>query len=453
MEAIGYVILQIFLLLVFAKVLGRVFEKFEMPGLIGEILAGVIFINIVVFFPDLGHYIEFDVDEFFEEDNTHFLHVMGELGIIFLLFIVGLETKFSDLMKVGKPAMYVAVLGLVIPLMGGFLFLMLPSVDWRVALLIGTAMFAMSTGIAIEVLRKLDAMGSTEAKIIVGAAVIDDILCLTLLAVISGLVANDADATSIIMNTVIVIAFILTMFFGISRIKAIADRRRRRLIEMKRRAGKIKGDLIVGATVDDHHEAAPVSEMSALSLAILVCLGLSALSITIGLAGIIGAFLAGMIFAEFKETIPCEHNFSTVTSFLLPFFFIWVGMQVRFNLVELTIVPILVALVLIAIATKYIGGYFGAKFGGLPKDSSELIGVSMIPRGEVGIIVATIGLHLGVFNIDMFTAVILMTLATSMIAPPLISRKYKKILKNRADAAAVAATKITEVEPENDAAE
>ena len=449
MEEIGYVILQIFVLLVFAKILGRIFEKFGLPGLVGEILAGVIFINVVVFYPNIGHAIEFDVNDFFAPDNTHFLHVMGELGIIFLLFIVGLETKFSDLVKVGRPAMYVAVLGLVIPLIGGFLFLVLPSVDWRVALLIGTAMFAMSTGIAIEVLRKLDAMRSVEAKIIIGAAVIDDILCLTLLAIISGVVAPNADITSIIANTVIVIVFILVMFLGISRIKAIADRRRRRLIEMKRRAGRIAGDLIIGASVGDHHESKPVSELSALSLAIIVCLGLSAVSITIGLAGIIGAFLAGMIFAEFKETIPCEHNFSVVTSFLLPFFFIWVGMQVRLDLVELTIVPILCALVIVAVITKYAGGYFGARLGKLQKDSSELIGVSMIPRGEVGIIVATIGLNLGVFTSDIFTAVILMTLATSIIAPPLISKKYKNIQKNRIEAAAVAATKITEVEPED----
>lgn len=432
MDDIGYIILQLFLLLLLAKVLGRIFEKFKMPSLVGEILAGVIFINLALFYPDLFHdFLDFSVTDY-ENDHSHFLQVMGELGIIFLLFMVGLETKFSDLMKVGKPAMYVAVLGIIIPFIGGILFVFAPTIDMNAALLIGTAMFAMSTGITIEVLRNLNAMGTNEAKIIVGAAVIDDILCLTLLAIISGVVTPNTDTTQIIVNTVIVLIFIVGMFLYISKIKKIADRRRRRLLEARRRAGKIEGDLIIGAEVSDCHEVQPVSEFSALSLAVLVCLGMAALSSVIGLAGIIGAFLAGMIFAEFKDTIPCEHNFNTVTTFMLPFFFIYVGMMVKFDNITSHIVLILVALIVVAVITKFLGGYLGAKLSGLQKDSSELIGYSMIPRGEVGIIVATIGLSLGVFTDELFTAVILMCLATSIIAPPLISRSYRKLQKNRA---------------------
>jgi Kef-type K+ transport system membrane component KefB len=300
----------------------------------------------------------------------------------------------------------------------------------NLALLVGTAMFAMSTGIAIEVLRSLNAMGSKEAKIIIGAAVIDDILCLALLAIISGMVTPGTDMVSIAVNTVIVIVFLIFSFGLISRIRKVADRRRQRMIERYKHAD-LHGDIAIGGSVSEFHEKrSHPSELSVLGVAVLICLGMAAISSTIGLAGIIGAFLAGMLFAEFKDTIPCEENFNTVTSFMLPFFFIYVGMMVKFDDFELGLLPLLVVLIVVAVFTKFISGYFGARKGKLSKDSSKLIGMSMIPRGEVGIIVASIGLTLGVFTNQMFTSIILMTLATSIIAPPLISWAYKRLYEH-----------------------
>jgi Kef-type K+ transport systems, membrane components len=430
MNEIGFVIVQIFILLLMAKLLGRLFEKMNMPGLVGEILAGVIFINLILFFPEFGVALHFDPDAFVH-DETHFLHVMGEIGIIFLLFMVGLETKLGDLVKVGKTATYVAVLGLIIPLLGGFaLMLAFDPGNVNLALLIGTAMFAMSTGITIEVFRNMNAMGTKEAKIIIGAAVIDDILCLSLLAIISGIVTPDTNMTNIIINTITVVAFLLLTFAYISRVKESAKRRRERMISKYKTDMHVDGDLVVGSEISDFHEKKPTSELGVLSIAVLVCIGMAALSSTIGLAGIIGAFLAGMIFAEFKDTIPCEQNFNTITAFMLPFFFIFVGMMVRFDNFEIGLMPLLIALIVVAILTKFVGGYVGAKMGKMSKGSSTLVGVSMIPRGEVGIIVASIGLSLGVFTDSMFTVVILMTLATSIVAPPLISWAYKRMWEN-----------------------
>jgi len=427
MEEMGYIFIQVFILLFAAKALGTVFQKLKMPALVGEILAGVLFINIVLFYPGYGDLLHFDPDQFLNDD-THFIHVMGELGVTFLLFMVGLETRFSDLMKVGKTAMYVAILGIVVPLLGGFAIMMaFEPGNINLAILVGTAMFAMSTGIAIEVLRNMSAMNTKEAKIIIGAAVIDDILCLSLLAVISGLVAPEAEVGTIILNTVIVCVFLIASFGFISYIKRVADRRKHKLLDRYKHAD-VHGDIMVGCDVSNFHEArSQSSKLSILGIAVLVCLGMAALSSTIGLAGIIGSFLAGMLFAEFKDTMPCEENFNTVTAFMLPFFFIYVGMKVRFDDFELGIMPLLAILIVIAVLTKYVSGYYGAKMGKLPKDSSVLIGVSMIPRGEVGIIVASIGLTIGVFTNQMFTTIMLMTLATSIIAPPLISWAYKRM--------------------------
>jgi len=181
-------------------------------------------------------------------------------------------------------------------------------------------------------------------------------------------------------------------------------------------------------------EPPPMGELSSVGLAIIVCLGLSALSVNIGLAAIIGAFLAGMIFAEFKSTIPCEHNFNVITYFMLPFFFIWVGMELQIDRINPGIFPLFSLIMVVAVITKYVAGYIGAKMGKLSHDSCHLIGVSFIPRGEVGIIVATIGLSSAVFSSDLFTAIILMALTTSMFVPPLMAHAYRKIEKRKAEA-------------------
>lgn len=432
MDEIANIIMQIFLLLVFAKVLGSVFERYHMPKLIGEILAGVVFVNLAILFPDAFHdLLGFSVEEFDDPDSPGglFFEIMGELGIIFLLFAVGLETKFGDLMKVGKTATYIAVLGLIIPFAGGLMFIFYETIGFDAALLIGTALFGMSTAVSVECLRNLGAMKSSEAKLIVGASIIDDILCLALLGVIVGIIEPGTNMIKIVLNAAVVAAFVLLMFLFISRAQKLADRRRR----LRQRIKEI--------VKHDHEvmEAHPVNtdaernmhELGALGLAVIVCLGLAALSMTIGLAAIIGAFLAGMLFAEFRETVPVEHNFNIITYFMLPFFFLYVGMKVHLNVITLDIIMLLGAVVAVAVLTKYVAGRIGGKLGKLSGDVSHLIGVSMIPRGEVGIIVATIGIKNLVFGPDMFTVIILMALITSIITPPLVTRAYRKIEKNR----------------------
>jgi len=436
MGDVGYIILLVFVVLVFAKVMGSLFEKMKLPALVGQIIAGIIFINLLLVFPQIGEWMHFDPEEFLDIHNsdTHFLHIMGEIGIIFLLFTVGLHTKFSDLKKVGKVASYVAILGIVVPFLGGFLFFFADVITWQVALLLGAALFGMSTAVTVECLRGLDGMNSTEAKIIISASVIDDILCLMLLAIFTGILApGEKDMTQIAVNTATVIVFVVLMFWAISKAKYFADNRRRMLNGLKKGGKKEPGsEIIVGCTPADYHETKPMTQLNALGLAVIVCLGLATLSTTIGLVGIIGAFLAGMLFAEFKDTIPCEQNFNVLTYFMLPFFFIWVGMLVDYREITFTIVPLLIAIVIVAILTKYVAGYVGTRMGGhLSKESANLIGVSMIPRGEVGIIVATIGLSAGLFDKEMFTTILLMAIITSIVTPPLVQHMWKKMMKKK----------------------
>jgi Kef-type K+ transport system membrane component KefB len=270
-------------------------------------------------------------------------------------------------------------------------------------------------------------MNTNEAKLIVSATVIDDILCLALLGVILGAIQPEADILSIVLSAVVVIVFVVFMFFFVSKVKMMAARRKERINKIYLKRYKIADEA-------NAYRPKPIGELSALGVAILVCLGLAVLSVSIGLAAIIGAFLAGMIFAEFKDSIHVEHNFNVVTYFILPFFFIWVGMELQFDRIDPSIFPLLGAVLLVAIVTKYVAGYLGGKIGKLSNDSCNLIGISLIPRGEVGIIVATIGLSSAVFSADIFTVIILMALITSVIAPPLITNAYRKLEKNHSEA-------------------
>jgi len=429
MDDIALIILQIFILLLFAKLLGGLFERFHMPKLIGEIIAGAIFINLVIYSPEFGGFLNFDIAKFNSGESESFFHIMGELGIVFLLFSVGLETRFSDMKKVGKTASYIAILGIAIPFAGGMMFIFMDSINYEAALLIGAALFGTSTAVGVECLRNLDAMKTNEAKLIISATIIDDILCLALLGIIIGAIKPDANTLSIVINAAIVVAFVLFMFLFIARVKKIVGMRSKRKQKVKEKHIDPTAEIVCECAPEE-----PMGELSAVGLAILVCMGLAALSVNIGLAAIIGSFLAGMIFAEFKDTIPCEHSFNVVTYFMLPFFFIWVGMELQFDRINYTIIPLLCVVVLVAIATKYAAGYLGGKMGKLSGDSSHLIGISFIPRGEVGIIVATIGLSSAVFTPDMFTVIILMALITSVMAPPLMTHAYRKMEKNRAHA-------------------
>jgi Kef-type K+ transport system membrane component KefB len=169
--------------------------------------------------------------------------------------------------------------------------------------------------------------------------------------------------------------------------------------------------------------------ISPLPLAIIVCLGLSLAASFVGLAAIIGAFLAGMAFAEFKDKWPCEEDFHPINEFLVPFFFLFVGISVDVaSFGDVLVVAVLVTL--LAIATKFIGCGLGAR--SLGGKSATVIGVGMIPRGEVGIIVASIGLSMAVISHSMFSVVVFMSMATTIVAPPLLTWAFRRRYSDKA---------------------
>jgi len=395
---IEWILFQLFILVLSARIAAIIFERMGLSAVIGEILAGIIIGNTILFdFLKLGT--DFEV-----------FQVFAELGVIFLLFTVGLETKFSDLKLVGKTATIVAVLGVIIPFVAGYLIIEIASGQPVEALFMGAAMVATSVGITARVIRDMGLTNTIESKVIIGAAVIDDILGMIVLAIVVGIAAG---GTLSLIDTAFVageaVLFVLFIIYVGSRILPKAMKWVPRSM----------------ASLGEKRKKKQKHVISPFPLALVVCFGLSALASYLGLAAIIGAFLAGMIFAELEDVLPCKAAFESVSEFLVPFFFLFVGIQVDiYSFGDVAVLSIIVTIV--AILTKFIGCGLGAlKLGG---KSAAIVGVGMIPRGEVGFIVASIGLTTGSITGEMYSIVVAMSLATTLIAPLLLTYTFRRKL-------------------------
>ncbi len=395
--AIETVLLQLLVLFLLAKVAGLLCERVKVSPVIGEIFAGVLVGNTILF-----QWLSLDLD-------MSLFEILSELGVIFLLFAVGLETPFSELRKVGRIAMQVAVLGVIVPLLSGFALIMALGHGQTEALFIAAALVATSVGITARVIKDMNLTQTIESRIIIGAAVIDDVLGMIVLAIVVGVASGGSGPLDIILVSVEGILFVLMVIF----IGSILLPHARKKIATRNRLKKGADQCVK----QKRHGISP------LPLAIIVCLALSFAASFVGLAAIIGAFLAGMAFAEFKDKWPCEEGFHPINEFLVPFFFLFVGISVNLSSFgDVLIVAILVTL--LAVATKYIGCGLGSrKLGG---KSATIIGVGMIPRGEVGIIVASIGFGMAVISQSMFSVVVFMSMATTIIAPPLLTWAFRR---------------------------
>ena len=374
------VLLTLFIMLVAAKLMAELFERLRQPAVAGEILAGVII------GPSLLGWAA----------PSEITSLLAEIGVIFLLFTVGLETKPAAIFKVGKQAAVVALLGVLAPLLGGWLLMRAWGSTSIEALFVGTAMVATSVGITARVLSGMGLLDAPTARIILGAAVIDDILGLLVLASVSSMAAGTVNYLEILTTAVLAIGF--TAFVALVGAPVVT-----RVAPSVERMRSGQGIFIFG---------------------LVLCLGLSVAASYIGVAAIIGAFLAGMALAEAAEDNPKMHRqMSGVTEFLVPFFLVNIGMHLILGVFRSPSVIILCVLVtLVAIVTKLLGCGLGASNLGLRR--AVQVGMGMVPRGEVGIIVAQIGLSLAVIGAELYGVVLFMAVATTVIAPPFLKWLY-----------------------------
>lgn len=382
-EHAQHLLLGLFLIIASAKLMAEIFERLRQPAVVGEILAGVL----------IGPYVLGWVAP------NEITHTLSEIGVILLLFSVGLETKPAAIIQVGKTATIVAVLGVVMPFVAGWGLMELRGASNIESMFVGTAMVATSVGITARVLADMGMLGATASRIILGAAVIDDILGLLVLAVVASMAEGSTDLGKIGMTAGLSLGFVAAVALLLA---PMVTRHVPRL----------------GANVRISHAAFAGS--------IVLCLGLAAAASYIGVAAIIGAFLAGMAIAEVSEENHELHSqIRGVTEFMVPFFLVNIGMQLNLAIFNDSSVVILAVLVtLIAVATKVIGCGLGA--WSLGTRGALQVGVGMVPRGEVGIVVAQIGLGMGVISDSLFGVVLFMAVATTLIAPPFLKPLFAR---------------------------
>lgn len=382
-------LLALFVMLAAAKILAEVFERLRQPAVVGEILAGVLI------GPGLLNWVQ----------PGEITALLAEVGVIFLLFTVGLETMPAAILRVGKSALLVAVLGVVVPLLGGWALMRAFGESNLQSLFVGTAMVATSVGITARVLGGLGLLDAPTARIILGAAVIDDILGLLVLAVVSNLARGAVDVLQLAKTTALAVGF--TVFVALVAAPLITRFAPR--IERLR-----TGD-------------------SFFLFGLLLCLGLSVAASFIGVAAIIGAFLAGMALAEATEGNKRVHDLTNgVTEFLVPFFLVDIGLQLRLDVFrDSRVIGMAFAVTLVAVATKLLA--CAAASWGLGKRRALQVGMGMVPRGEVGIVVAQLGLALGVIGDSLFAVVLFMAVATTLIAPPFLKLLYAGEAANGAE--------------------
>ena len=389
-----------------AKVGGELFETWNQPAVLGELVLGMVLGNLYL--------VGITGLEAFKSDSG--LALFAEIGVILLLFEVGLESKISELLAVGASAMLVAVLGVVAPILLGYGVSMyfLPQAGWYVHLFAGATLAATSVGITARVLKDLGKMGTKEARIILGAAVIDDVLGLIILSVVSGLITAVGSGAAGGVSILPVLAIIgkSIIFLAVAIV-----------------AGRFVGGKIlqIGAT-------AKVGGMP-IVLSICHCFSLAGLAQVFGLAPIVGAFAAGLVLDEKHyqgytrmRSESFEHIVSPISSILVPVFFVVMGLRVDLqSFADWWVLQFAATLSLAAIIGKQV-----CSLGVLEKGINRLaVGVGMIPRGEVGLIFAGIGAGLmvggePVFSSDTFSAMVVMVMVTTLATPPLLKVLFSR---------------------------
>jgi Kef-type K+ transport system membrane component KefB len=382
MHHAGDILLTLFIVFVAAQIGSEIAQRLKLPGVVGEIAAGC-----VIGPSALGWIMPEQI-----ASGTP-LDLLAEVGVVLLLFSVGLETRLEDLKKVGKVAFLVGVLGVLIPFGMGSLWAHGSGFDWGRSLFVAAAFVATSAGITARVLQELGALQRIESKVILGAAVIDDILAMLLLGVVVSLQGGEGfDPVHLLSVLVGAIGFIAVIGVGGARVMRWNS-----------------------SWLDK-----PLNPQSALSIVLALCMGLAYVSTRFGLAAIIGAFLAGMVASETRQQHTLEKQTQPLLAFLTPFFFVITGSKIDLHLLANVETEIMLLIVtLIAIASKLIGGFLGAL--SLGRRSATIVGFGMVPRGEVGVVIASLGLTAGVFSDRIYAVIVAMSLLTAMVTPPILA--------------------------------
>jgi Kef-type K+ transport system membrane component KefB len=380
-------LLLLAVILVAAKTLGELAERIGQPAVVGELIAGVLLGPSVIGFVD---------------PTLPALHLIAEIGVVVLLFEIGLETDLKRLLSVGGAASTVAIVGVMLPFVLGYFVARGLGLALLPSIVAGAALTATSVGITARVFSDLGQLKSTEGQIVLGAAVIDDVIGLIILAVVSDLVAGVApSATGVMRATGIAFGFLAAVL--------------------------VLGRLIVPPVFSLLARSGKENTLASMALALAFLLAV--LASQLGSALIVGAFAAGLALAPTEQAHIIERGIVRLANMFVPIFFVAVGAAVdvrTFGSSEVVIVGL--ALTAVAILGKFAAGYTPVWV----RARKTLIGVGMVPRGEVGLIFAQTGLTAGVLDAGEYSALMLMVLVTTFIAPPILRRLLTRPLAGTA---------------------
>jgi Kef-type K+ transport system membrane component KefB len=396
-DAVPTVLLALAFVLVSAKLAGELVERLGQPAVLGELLVGIALGNAALFGgPDTAGLV-----------SNEAFSVLAELGAVLLLFHVGLESTPKEMLAVGGPAARVAVVGVVMPMLLGFGVgrMVRPDESWMVHAFLGAMLAATSVGITARVLKDVDLLRSSFARIILGAAVIDDVLGLLVLAVVSGVITAAATGEALSAGAIVLIVVKAFVFlFGALFVGSLLSPRLFRGALALRTRGVV------------------------LALALGLCFVLSYLALRAGLAPIVGAFAAGLVLEEvhFEGQVkrgepPLHESLEPLIALLVPVFFVRMGMLVDVRSFASTSVLGFAALLTVAAVLGKLACALAT-----PKGIPRLtVGLGMMPRGEVGLIFAGIGAQLvfagrPVIDAGTYAAAVFMVVATTMATPPLL---------------------------------
>lgn len=383
---VGAILLDILIVLVAAKVAAEIAERIGVPGVVAEIVAGVLIGPSVLGLVGLNET----------------LSVLGEIGVILLLLQVGLEMNLTELGAVGRASVSVAVVGVVMPMAAGFAVAEVFAYSDNTALFLGAALAATSVGITARVFSDLRALATVEARTVLGAAVADDVLGLVILTVVVRIVTEGTISVVSVLGIIgIAVAFLVIASVIGSRVGPPA-------FEWLHRRARSAGTLV--------------------ALALAFTLAFAEIAEAAQLAPIVGAFVAGVALSRSTVKDRIERELAPVGHLFIPVFFLQIGISVdvgRFFSPD--VLGVAAVLFVVAVLGKVVAAV-GAV--GSPGDK-WLIGLGMIPRGEVGLIFATIGLQVGVLGKDLYAALLLVVLATTLMAPPLLRMRIERLRSRR----------------------
>jgi len=391
-----HVIISLSLLLFTAKIFAELFHRIKLPIVLGELLAGIVIGPYA-----LGGLPLFNGEPVVILDET--IKHIGELAAIVILFVAGLEITPREFLRGGASSFTIGALGVIVPFFVGYFIFSLYGLEALETLLIATALTATSIAISIQVLTSLGKMQTKEARLILGAAIVDDILAIAVLSVVLTMVQT-GNTTPDIMEITFLILKILGLFVAL-----------------------LVGSIVIVPRIL-HREKLWKSQGSIEGITTAIFFGGAGIAAIVGLSPIVGAFAIGMAVASTRLIKQVEEYVHKLQIIFAPLFFAIIGAQVDLRGINLDVLLIAGILIFIAIVTKMLGCGLPSLIFLKDKSKAMRVGIGMVSRGEVGLIVAGVGATSGVISGDVYTAIIVMVAVTTIITPIWLKKAYSKEL-------------------------